>query len=310
MINNDVLRKTGSKTQLCALKSYTFNNGREKGVNVLEANNGIFNFTMLPDKALDIGQVYYKGKNISFVSRNGNYAPQDASFTFANRFPGGMLYTCGLDGLSQTEDAPIHGSLHNIPAEIVSTEDGDKIKVVAKVKQCTLFGQSLTVTRTIETEYGSNKITVCDNILNDGYVDAKYVILYHVNFGYPFLDENTKIIAPITQTVPINEHAKIDAENCLNMQLPEDEGIEKCYYHLLKQGDVCVTSPNLNLKATVNYDVAQLPHLVEWKSMVSGAYALGIEPSSSRFFEELNYKTLKPGESVNLGVTITVEETK
>ena len=49
---------------------------------------------MLADRALDIYDLRYRGENISFLSKNGLCAFGGA---FENVFPGGFLYTCGLE---------------------------------------------------------------------------------------------------------------------------------------------------------------------------------------------------------------------
>lgn len=39
-----------------------------------------------------------------------------------------------------------------------------------------------------------------NTVINKGYIDDKYVLLYHINFGYPFLDEEMKIEMPIIKS--------------------------------------------------------------------------------------------------------------
>lgn len=298
-------RQLGNKEQLCSARKYVFADGPEKGQEIIEADNGKLHFMINASRAMDLGQLRYRGTNVSFISRNGFYG---AETEFGSRFPAGMLYTCGLDSLSVQENHAVHGRFHSVPAKVATVRDGESIEVTGTIRQTALFGESLIVTRTIQTGYLSNELKITDVIENDGFIDAHYVLLYHVNFGYPFLTEKTYIEAPVLTTDAITPYAEDAKDRALLMELPGDDTLEKCFYHTVKEGKVKVVSPSTGLQAEVAYDHTSLQHLVEWRSMVSGAYALGIEPSTSRFFDELQYLTLKPGEKKELTLTLTIKE--
>lgn len=304
-MNEKIRRMVTNDAQLCSVRKYEFFDGPEKGARMLEASNGVFDFTVSASKALDIASLRYKGKNISFISRNGNY---NAVAPFDSCFPGGMLYTCGLDAISVVEGHAVHGRLHNIPATLTKIQQGESIVIEGEMRQCTLFGQSLTLKRKIYCEYDSNKLLINDTLINDGYIDADYVMLYHFNFGYPFLDEHTTIEAPLLATKAVNAYAEDTVSSCFTMDAPGDDVEEKCFYHTLSEGKISVTSPSLKLKVTFDYDAEAFPHFIEWRSMVSGAYALGIEPSTSRFYDEFRYSKLKSGESKQFDFTLTFTE--
>lgn len=93
--------------------------GKEDGLKVVEVNNGNVRFLLNESKALDIMQLWHQGDNVSFISKNGFNAENKE---FIKRFEGGMLYTCGLDSVGAREGYPIHGSIHTLPAEIISTK--------------------------------------------------------------------------------------------------------------------------------------------------------------------------------------------
>ena len=42
-------------------------------------------------------------------------------------------------------------------------------------------------------------------------------------------------------------------------------------------------NPDLGITVGMEYDVNDFPVTLEWKSMISGDYALGIEPALTRF---------------------------
>ena len=94
--------------QVASIRRYTFTEGREKGLDVIDCDNGKIRFLLNVSKACDIMQIYHEGENVSFVSKNGFTARE---IPFLNRFEGGMLYTCGLDSVGGRAGYDIHGSL-------------------------------------------------------------------------------------------------------------------------------------------------------------------------------------------------------
>ena len=105
--------------QVASLRRYTLTEGWEKGLDVIDCDNGKIRFLLNVSKACDIMQLYYKGQNMSFVSKNGF---MQREVPFANRFEGGMLYTCGLDSVGERNGYEEHGTIHNTPAQILRTE--------------------------------------------------------------------------------------------------------------------------------------------------------------------------------------------
>jgi hypothetical protein len=50
-----------------------------------------------------------------------------------------------------------------------------------------------------------------------------------------------------------------------------------------------------------------LPNFVLWKSMVSGDYALGLEPCTSQLGDKCVYRDIEVGESKKFRLALTVE---
>lgn len=90
----------GNPQQLYSLRRVTVAEGRAKGTDIIEVcTAGGLLADILPDAGLDIGQVRYKGVNMTFITKNGYDSPAAIlpyESEFSNTFPGGLLYTCGL----------------------------------------------------------------------------------------------------------------------------------------------------------------------------------------------------------------------
>jgi hypothetical protein len=156
----------------------------------------------------------------------------------------------------------------------------------------------------IEYTVTENNVLINDTIINNGYVDTDYVLLYHTNFGYPFLDAGLDLDFDNTLTLPANTTPKENIPYAKTIVEPKDVGNEDLFYHFLKEGKVSLTNSNLKIKCVMSYDTQKLPVLLEWKNLFSGDYVLGIEPSTTRFDEYVK-KVLTPGQSENYQLNIS-----
>lgn len=291
--------------QVASIRRYILTEGREKGLDVLDCDNGKIRFLLNVSKACDIMQLYHEGQNMSFVSKNG-FTKRE--IPFLSRFEGGMLYTCGLDSVGGREGFELHGTLHNIPAQIIRAEcDENGIIVEAIIRDTTLFGKNLVLKRKIFTAIGGGSVTLEDTLINEGYKTEEYCLLYHINVGYPMLDDGAKILADVESYTPRTAWAKQNEATMYEMSAPVPNQEESCYFLKLKKPEISLVHEKLGKKFTVSYSGDTLPYFVEWKSMASGDYALGLEPCTTELDDRFAYKTLQAGERAFFGITLSVE---
>ena len=290
--------------QVASIRRYTLTEGREKGLDVLDCDNGKIRFLLNVSKACDIMQLYHEGKNMSFVSQNG-FTKREISFL--KRFEGGMLYTCGLDSVGGRDGYELHGTLHNIPAEIVRAECNESgIVVETIIRDTALFGQNLVMKRKIFTAIGGDNVTLEDTLINEGYKAEEYCLLYHINVGYPMLDNGAKVIADVESYTPRTAWAKQNETTmyAMNGAVPNQE--ETCYFLKLSKPEIALVNEKIGKKFTVSYSGDTLTHFVEWKSMASGDYALGLEPCTTELDDCFVYKTIEVGEKIKFLVNISI----
>lgn len=294
-------KKINNFEQLCSVRKIKLLDGYEN--NALLVENGCLSFILLIDNCLDIYKLSHKGCNISFISKNGLMLNNG---DFAASFPGGMLYTCGLDVIGNR--VPMHGKIHNIPAKINYIKcENNEIEIQADIRQTGLFSTNLLLRRTIKTAYNSGKIVVENKLINEGFSDANYCVLFHMNMGYPFLDEGVKISCDVISTTPRTLFAKSKINDCFNITDAIDEE-EQVFFHKVKTGNVTVTNEKLKKSVTFSYDKNVLPELIEWKSMVPQDYALGIEPSTTTLEEEFKLNILKAKDTVDFDIVIDIKD--
>lgn len=292
--------------QVASLRRYTITEGGGKGLDVIDCDNGKLRFLLNVSKACDMMQLYYKGQNMSFISKNGF---MQREIPFAKRFEGGMLYTCGLDSAGERDGFEEHGTVHNIPAEILRAECNEQeIVVEAVIRDTEICGKNLVLRRKITTPIGGATVSVCDTLTNESYRDENYCLLYHVNIGYPMLDEGAKIVTDSDVCLPRTPWAEKNIDTAYQITPPVPNMEETCYYLAPKSSAVSLINEKLGRTFTVSYSGDTLPNFLEWKNMTSGDYALGLEPCTTKLDELFAYSTIKAGETIAFSLDLTINE--
>jgi hypothetical protein len=288
-----LLKQLGNISQIAGIRESTLIGGRGHGLRIAEFYNAAgLRFTVCPDRCMDILDLSYKGVNISFQSKNGIVS---GSFTsplpeaFSDQWPGGMLFTCGLDnvggGYTDGTIYPTHGRISGIPAEHFGTDAAwlnNEYLLCAKgeMRQTRLYGRHLLLSRRISATLNSRSLTLNDRITNLEPAAEPFMLLYHVNFGYPILTEKSLVYTSDTETVPLNSIS----EDSKNMTAPVDGRGEEAFFHTAKTKTAwgCIINPSISLGAYVLFDTADLPYFIEWKNMRSHDYVLAVEPCNCR----------------------------
>lgn len=280
---------------------------------LLEVWNGRLRFTVLADRGFDVGSLSLDGRNQVFQAKGG-LAHKPAGDIF-----GGLFFTCGPDNVGPAEGKlPMHGSFRTTPATKVSAEtfwqeDAYRLRLRGQVRHAALFGGNILLERTIETSYDSAALTVTDTITNEGFTPWPLMLLYHINAGYPLLDEGAEISLPPCETYLREGLVPVEDSAWNRMPAPAPGAPEKVYYHEGVQGEAClqVKNPVDGHSMTIRYHADALPVLTQWISPMAGDYALGLEPGTCHV-ESLSgeerrgtLQYLQPGRSKQ--VTITFE---
>lgn len=162
--------------------------------------------------------------------------------------------------------------------------------------------------RTVTLFENDGKLLLEDTLLNRGTKTENYCVLYHVNLGYPMLDEGLEIIDDIETVIPTSEHAKKNISNRTVFSAPIDNEPESCFFLTNKTNKITTVNKKLGRKFTLTYSKDTLPALVQWYSPASHDYALGIEPATSYLDDGFKYKKLEAKSSVNFFLELNFEE--
>ena len=282
----------GNPSQLVSVRRVSLAEGKAKGTEIIEARTaGGLELDILPDAGLDIGQCRFRGINMSWLSKNGYDSPAVISShetEFLHTFPGGMLYTCGLRSAGPAnrdgdEWHPLHGRYHSLAAEQVCAEiKGEEITVRGTIRETALFGHVLEVRREIRIPVYGSAVTVEDTVSNMTPRDEEYMQIYHCNFGYPLLSEKARLILPEDrETVPRTPFAAegLGRECVLDTPVPGEE--ERVFFQKMnKEYRAVLENRELGISMTISWSGDTLPILSQWRSMASGDYVLGLEPTN------------------------------
>ncbi len=280
---------------LCHAEKIKFTEGKAEGMNFIHMYNGSLNLMISVDRALDIYSADFRGKNVVFKSKNGIVNPKLSSqaIGFINDFGGGLLYTCGLDNIGGPRDGYIqHGSLAYLPAEHVNITKGfDEhkkffVSVEGEIKYTSLFGHHLVLKRSIKLFFNQSSIFIEDQIENLNHEDDQYMLMYHFNFGYPFINEHTKLyFSNISKTDVFNQNKKRTYSDFHRLEKPIVNYPEEVFIHEFDNTSTKIDIINQEDSVSLHFDNERLKYMTQWKSMASGDYALGIEPATTKLSE-------------------------
>lgn len=299
MNREQLLRRASNTDQVFGVCRLLCDDGKSRGTAFYDVRTGAgLRYQVLADNGLDIGALTYKGVNISYLGKPGqispfSFVPDENEFGYL--FAGGMLFTCGLMNTGPANQdggdwMPEHGRYHFLPASQIAAQvssDTGQIEVSGQVTQGQLFAHQLEMRRRVLSPVGENALTIEDTLYNCSPEPVEYMLLYHCNFGWPFLSEDLRLRLPASWRVtPANpESAGEEIELACTFSAPVDGYAERVFFYDVESGAqlaaISVENPALGIGVTMEWTADTLPHLIEWKSMRSTDYVLGLEPSTN-----------------------------
>lgn len=293
--------------------------GRRDGVDLIRVDNGALSFSVAPTRGMGIWRGSFRGDRIGWDSpvADGPVNPShvdllaDGGIGWLGGFDE-LLARCGLvnNGAPYLDGGtlhPLHGRIANIPASYVAVHVNEapphEIIIEGRVEESFLFGGGIGMITRISTVPGSNKMTVRDEFVNLKDHPVEMQILYHWNFGPPYLEEGARFVAPIKTMVPRDAQAVEGLDSHSVYGAPEPGFAEQVYFcELYESSGRTVTM--LRNKAgdkgvALRHQTGQLPCFSLWKNTggLRDGYVTGLEPGT-------NYPNPRPFEKARGRVVI------
>jgi hypothetical protein len=244
----EVERRIGSLQQLGGIRHCELADGRARGVRAFEITTGSgLDFTVIADRGMDIADFSYKGVNLVYHAAAGIAHPSyydPAGLEWLRVFFGGLLTTCGLTyfgrpGQDGEEELGLHGRYSALPAVRVSDLsrwEGNEyvLELMGTVEEAVIFGDKLRLTRLISTRIGSRALRICDRVENFGSRPSPFLILYHMNAGFPLLDETAELAAASRDINPYDPGSTVGLSAALSFSAPQPEFAEMNFLHTME----------------------------------------------------------------------------
>ncbi len=245
--SSDILKYAGSMQQAAYIRPVVFAEGRSRGMSAYDVKCGALSYQVLADKCLDVSALSYKGMNLTFLSKPGlqGRAHYDTNGAEAQRsIMGGLFFTAGLENICapctiEGTDYPMHGRIRTTPAEHLcadaSWEDGKYVlRISGEMREAMLFGENLVLRRSLTSVYGEKSILLEDEFINESCSEEALMVLYHINLGWPFLDEDLRLYLPTRKVTARDSDARGHEERYDRMDAPKDGEPEYVFIHDLK----------------------------------------------------------------------------
>jgi hypothetical protein len=328
-----------------AIRKRTLRGGLSDGVDVIEVDNGALSFTVLPTRGMGLWKGSYRG---TFIGWQAPVAGPVNPWFVNPLDQGGLgwlkgfdecIVRCGLssngppcvdvvpdnNGNPSKVNLALHGRIANLPANRVEIQikpgPPTELTVIGVVDESMLFCPQLRLVTRFSTTVGSNRLTVNDRIVNLREVRDEVELLYHCNFGMPFLEAGARLVAPSLAVAPRDARAVEGIASYDTYPGPTPGFVEQCYWHELAEGSDGMTMAMLrnaegDRGVVLRYPKAQLPCFTQWKNPVGEreGYVTGMEPGinfpNSKTFEREKGRVavLEPGASRSSDVTIEIQD--
>jgi hypothetical protein len=301
----DIDRYSGDPDAAGGVRLVTLGDGAGRGLRTLEfrTGGGLY-FEVLVDRAMDIGIATFGDRNVGWRSATGFRHPwlhdggDEDGLAWLRSFSG-LLVTGGLDHTLSARTVAgarygyppraqvkhgLHGRVANIPATLRGYgRDGSVLWAEGEVRQVAVFGENLLLCRRIEADLGGREIRVFDTVINAGFEPTPHRLLYHINLGWPLLDDGTRFEAAVLETPWRTDNC--DGVSFERFTGPADGWEERVFAHRLQSEEdgrtrVRVMNDRLGLGFELDYDQESFGHLLEWLNLRSGSYAVALEPTT------------------------------
>ena len=290
--------------------------GGSPGCRVALVNTGSgLRYTVALDRGGDIVEAFYQEKSLAYLTPNGYQPPshslQHCDEQWLESWPGGLVTSCGprYIGPGREEDGQqlyLHGPHSNTPAALLAVHNPDprheemSFHLDMTIRDTRLYGPVVEVRRRISGTLGEPFIRIEDEVVNLGNTRVAHNWMYHVNFGYPLVDRETKIVLGGNVTgvwdgldppAPPDSDIDLDRWKVVPDNLPEHAGTGSRGLVLDVAGDdqgvahVGLVSAARQFGVEMRYHTGQLPRLANWQHYgPGGAYVCALEPFRGSLF--------------------------
>jgi hypothetical protein len=295
----ELLQRVGDISQLGGARLLTLSEGPESGVQIAEIRTGSgLAFSVLPGRGMDIGFAEFRGMPLCWRSSTGEvaaarYEPEGDGWL--RGFSGGLMVTCGLTTAGwpsedEGQSLPLHGRASYLQARNVHVDadwDADEYVMWAqgRTRETIVFGENVQLTRRVWARLGESRLYIDDVLDNLGHATSPLMLAYHINVGFPLLDEDSELITSAHEMEPITDDRDAALTNFGRYGPPRQDWEPTVLVHRVRASSdgwarTAFVNRRLGVGLYIKQRAEELPWLWQWKQLGYGAYVAGVEPAN------------------------------
>ncbi|MGQ9513914.1 MAG: aldose 1-epimerase family protein [Thermoproteota archaeon] len=316
--------------------------GMQDGVDIVEVRNGRLSFTVVPTRGMGIWKGEFENLKLGWESpvrtlvHPRHIRLEDrGGLGFLEGF-NEWIVRCGLEsngapgedvivdnmGKEKKVDLTLHGKIANIPADYVAAKIGldppYELSIVGTVYESSMFGANLCMNTKISTNLGSNWMSIEDIIENKRSTPWEMQLLYHCNYGSPFLEEGSRLVAAVRSVVPRDARAAEGVRQWNTFGPPQAGFVEQVYFleplwDKEEKTRVMLVNSSGDKATSISFTRSELPYFTLWKctSSLQDGYVVGLEPATNypnkKRFERSKGRVVKLGAGERYHAKILIE---
>jgi hypothetical protein len=286
----------------------TLSGGRQAGVQLIEICNGLLSLRVCPTRGMGIIDGRFGSHFLGWRSPVREIVhPQyihllemggrGCHYGFNE-----LLNRCGIEwsgamgedevadnmGRSRRIFLPLHGKVGWTPASRVClVARGEELILEGEVPEQAVFGANYLLRTRLTLRKASACARIEDTLANLGGTAGEYEMIYHTNFGPPFLERGARYLGSFDAVVPRDEAAAAGLASLFSFPAPTADFVEQVFLfraHPDAQGFAHQLLINAagSLAAKVSFRVDTLPYTILWKrcAALADGYVVGLNPCS------------------------------
>lgn len=290
-------------------RKFTLSGGSQNGVELIEVSNGVLTLRVCPTRGMGIIDGEFAGRRVGWKSpvreivhpafinlfdlggRGAHYGFNELLNRCGTEWSGAMGEDVTVDnmGTRSTVFLPLHGRIGWTPASRVELRaDGNgSIRLLGDIPERNVFGANYLLQTELTLREGNASIRVRDTLRNLGALPGEYEMLYHTNFGPPFLEAGSSYIGTYDLVVPRDRFAAEGMDEFRVFPGPTAGYTEQVYLfraHPDSNGRAhqLLANTDRTLAARVSFATSTLPYAILWKrcAAIEDGYVAGLNPCS------------------------------
>jgi hypothetical protein len=309
LINDHVSESLGP----LAVTARRLRGGLQEGVLLVELVAGSTRVFILPDRGLGIWKIVSGEVEVGWQSPvvgpvHPRFVPlaEPSGLGWLDGFDE-LVARCGLvsNGAPDFDAAGrlvhgLHGRIANRPAhDVVVTLDDDAGTVVlsGRVAETRFLIHDLRMTTSLTVHADRPGVAWTDIVENGSDKPATMQMLYHVNFGPPWLGAGAELVVDAAEIAPRDAGAAADVPTWNRYVAPQPGRGEQVHFMSLRpdaagRAAAMLVAADRSQAVTLSWRAAELPCFTVWKNQggLADGYVTGLEPGTNfpnpRSYEE------------------------